>query len=242
MRRDKGLSGDADRLPQLTWLLFLKFLDDMDAIAETEAELEGRVHHPAVVAPYRWRDWAAPPDGITGDALLHFINDEYFVAKGPSGEETRIVGLLSYLRALQGARSGDRAEVVARVFTEATSRMRSGYLLRELINKVNEIDFRISEQVHTLSAIYESMLKEMRDAAGDAGEFYTPRPVVRMMVELVDPRLGETVLDPACGTGGFLVESFRHLAAQVDTPEQRRVLQGLTATGQPGGKPSVLGG
>lgn len=103
--------------------------------------------------------------------------------------------------------------------------MRSGYLLRDVINKVAGIHFTANEELHTLGALYESMLREMRDAAGDSGEFYTPRPVVRFMVEVTDPQLGETVLDPAAGTGGFLVEAFNHLSRQVKTVEDRRTLQ-----------------
>src|SRR6202022_1386739 len=97
--------------------------------------------------------------------------------------------------------------------------------LRDVINKVNAIHFTSSEEMHTLGHLYESMLKEMRDAAGDSGEFYTPRPVVRFMVQVVDPHLGETVLDPACGTGGFLVEAYEHIAPSVEPVEQRRELQ-----------------
>ena len=103
--------------------------------------------------------------------------------------------------------------------------MKSGYLLRDVINKVADIHFTSSDELHTLGALYESMLREMRDAAGDSGEFYTPRPVVRFMVEVTDPRLGETVLDPASGTGGFLVEAFNHLSKQVKTVADRKRLQ-----------------
>jgi len=103
--------------------------------------------------------------------------------------------------------------------------MINGYLLRDVINKVNGIHFNSSEEIHTLGHFYESMLKEMRDSAGDSGEFYTPRPVVRFMVEVLNPRLGETVLDPACGTGGFLVDAYRHLESQCKTVEDRKTLQ-----------------
>jgi type I restriction enzyme M protein len=111
------------------------------------------------------------------------------------------------------------------VFRGVDNRMKSGYLLRDVINKVAGIHFTASDELHTLGALYESMLREMRDSAGDSGEFYTPRPVVRFMVAVTDPRLGETVLDPASGTGGFLVESFNHLATQVHTVADRNVLQ-----------------
>ena len=119
--------------------------------------------------------------------------------------------------------------MIATVFKGVDNRMKNGYLLRDVINKVNGIHFTVSEEIHTLGPLYESMLREMRDAAGDSGEFYTPRAVVRFMVEVTDPRLGETVLDPACGTGGFLVEAFKHLEQQVqdgrrpqDAPGARR--------------------
>jgi type I restriction enzyme M protein len=115
--------------------------------------------------------------------------------------------------------------VVATVFGGVINRMINGYLLRDVINKVNEINFGASEQIHTLSFLYETMLKEMRDAAGDSGEFYTPRPVVKLMVKVTDPKLGELVEDPASGTGGFLVETYEHLSDQCETVEDRRVLQ-----------------
>ena len=115
--------------------------------------------------------------------------------------------------------------MIATVFRGVDNRMKSGYLLRDVINKVAGIHFTSSDELHTLGALYETMLREMRDAAGDSGEFYTPRPVVRFMVAVTDPRLGETVLDPACGTGGFLVEAFNHLAKQVKTVADRQTLQ-----------------
>lgn len=229
LRKDKGLNGDVDRLPLLTWVMFLKFLDDLEAVHEQEAELDGKRYQPIIEAPYRWRDWAAREDGLTGDELLAFINqDETRRADGSRG-----AGLFAYLRGLAGSgEKGSQREVIANVFKGVQNRMVSGYLLRDIVNKINGIHFSSSEEIHTLSHLYESMLREMRDAAGDAGEFYTPRPVVRFMVQVTDPRLGETVLDPACGTGGFLVEAHDHLVPQVTTPEQRRTLQRDTLYGQ----------
>ena len=121
--------------------------------------------------------------------------------------------------------------MIATVFKGTVNRMINGYLLRDVINKVNGIHFTSSDEIHTLGAFYESMLKEMRDAAGDSGEFYTPRAVVRFMVAVVNPEIGETVLDPACGTGGFLVEAFAHMQKQCKTVQQRRQLQQGTITG-----------
>jgi type I restriction enzyme M protein len=221
MRKDKGLNGDLDRLPLLTWVMFLKFLDDLELQRQDEAALAGTAFRAAVEPPYRWRDWAADPQGITGDELLSFINGDEATRPGGS----RGPGLFAYLRGLTSANGDDRRDVIATVFKGVDNRMKSGYLLRDVLNKVGLIHFTSSEELHTLGALYESMLKEMRDAAGDSGEFYTPRAVVRFMVAVTDPRLGEVVLDPACGTGGFLVESFAHLSKQVRTVQDRERLQ-----------------
>lgn len=228
MRKDKGLNGDLDRLPMLTWVLFLKFLDDMERLRAGEAKLAGKRFRPAVEPPYRWRDWAADAGGITGDALIAFINQEEAVR--PDGK--RGPGLFAYLRGIQSANGQDRRDVIATVFRGVVNRMINGYLLRDVVNKVDGIHFDSTEEIHTLGHLYEAMLREMRDAAGDSGEFYTPRPVVRFMVAVIDPRLGETVLDPACGTGGFLVESYRHLETQCKTVEHRQTLQERSILGQ----------
>ena len=185
MRKDKGLNGDLDRLPMLTWIMFLKFLDDLEIQREQEANLAGKKFRSTVEAPYRWRDWASKSDGITGDELLAFINNEEAVL--PNGKKGP--GLFRYLRTLSGSSGDDRRDVVATVFKWIQNRMVSGYLLRDVINKLNGIHFTASEEMHTLGALYESMLREMRDAAGDSGEFYTPRSVVRLMVTVTDPHL-----------------------------------------------------
>lgn len=221
MRKDKGLNGDLDRLPLLTWIMFLKFLDDLEMEREEEAALAGVAFRQAIEPPYRWRDWAANPQGATGDELLAFINNEDCVRPGGS----RGPGLFAYLRQLTSSNGDDRRDVISIVFRGVDNRMKSGYLLRDVVNKISGIHFNSSEELHTLGALYESMLREMRDAAGDSGEFYTPRPVVRFMVEVVDPRLGEIVLDPASGTGGFLVGAYNHLGQQVKTVADRKALQ-----------------
>ena len=237
MRKDKGLNGDLDRLPLLTWIMFLKFLDDLEQQREEETALSGKKFKAAIEAPYRWRDWAADPQGITGDELLSFINsDEAVRADGAKGP-----GLFAYLRSLSSSNGDNRRDVIATVFKGVDNRMKSGYLLRDIINKVGGIHFTSSDELHTLGALYESMLREMRDAAGDSGEFYTPRAVVRFMVEVTDPRLGEIVLDPASGTGGFLVEAYNHLEKQVKTVADRRRLQNDTITGcEPKSLPYLL--
>jgi type I restriction enzyme M protein len=203
MRKDAGLNGDLDRIPQLAWLLFLKAFDGLEA----SREVTEREYRPALEAPYRWRDWAADHvGGRTGEALLAFVNDE----------------LLPYLRGLKGAGADDARDVIAAVFKETYNRMLSGYLLRDVVNKFDEVNFSSADDIHTMAHLYESMLREMRDAAGDSGEFYTPRPVIRFIVQQVDARVGELVLDPACGTGGFLVEAIDHLRPQVKRVEDLR--------------------
>jgi type I restriction enzyme M protein len=206
MRKDAGLSGEVDRIPQLAWLFFLKAFDD----SERNRAVTDRRFRPAIEEPYRWRDWAADSvDGRTGEALLEFVNGE----------------LLPYLRNLSGTVEHDPRDVLAAVFKETYNRMLSGYLLRDVVNKVNEINFASSDDIHTMAHLYESMLREMRDAAGDSGEFYTPRPVIRFIVQQVNPQPGQVVLDPASGTGGFLVETFEHVRPSAKTTTQRKALE-----------------
>lgn len=227
MRKDKGLNGDLDRLPMLTWIMFLKLLDDMDKVAETEATLAGQSYEPVIEEPYRWRDWASDEDGITGDELIAFVNQEKTIR--PDGTEG--LGLLAYLKSLNHD-GKSRKDVIGNIFSGTVNRMINGYLLRDVINKINEIHFDSTEELNLLGTIYETMLKEMRDAAGDSGEFYTPRPVVKFMVKMTNPQLNETVLDPACGTGGFLTEAFSHLQAQCNTVKDFNTLQTKSIYGQ----------
>lgn len=237
LRKDKGLNGDLDRLPVLTWIMFLKFLDDAERLRAHEAALRGAPFLQVIDAPYRWRDWNAADseavdDGIhnamTGDALTAFVNQDE--ALRPDG--TRGAGLFAYLRSLpMSGAGGARRQVVASVFRGTVNRVQSGYILRDVLDQVNKISFTSSDEIHTLGHMYETMLKEMRDAAGDSGEFYTPRPLVRAIVRAIDPKLGETVLDPAAGTGGFLVEAFDHLRSQCRTVQDHDLLQSSTLYG-----------
>ncbi len=209
LRKDAGLSGDTDRLPQLTWLLFLKNFDDFEYAQEEE---QGDVYEPIIEAPYRWRDWAAVEDKtqrLTGDELLDFVNNH----------------LLPYLARISGTSDRDIRTIVGTIFQGTYNRVRSGYILREVVDKLSAINFNSSDDIHTVSLFYESMLREMRDSAGDAGEFYTPRPVVRFIIDRLAPKLEERILDPACGTCGFLVEAYEHLRKSARSPEQHRLLQ-----------------
>lgn len=225
LRKDAGLSGDADRLPQLTWLLFLKAIDDFDFSHEEE---QGSAYAPVVEPPYRWRDWAAVEDKtsqMSGDELLTFVNGD----------------LLPYLSRLSGVTERDVRTIVGRIFQGTTNRVRSGYILREVVDKLSTINFNVSDDVHTLSVFYETMLREMRDAAGDSGEFYTPRPVVRFIVDRLAPKLGETVLDPACGTGGFLVETYERLKQEARSPAAKAQLETSIAGIEKKSLPYLLG-
>ncbi len=209
LREDAGLSSDADRLPQLTWLLFLKAFDDFEYAREEE---HGDEYEPVIVEPYRWRDWAAPWDKtqrLTGDELIDFVNNR----------------LIPHLSKLSGATDRDIRTIVGTIFQGTSNRVRSGYILREVVDKISAINFNASDDIHTVSVFYETMLREMRDAAGDAGEFYTPRAVVRFIIDRLDPQLGERMLDPASGTGGFLVETYERLRDVPRNPQEREKLQ-----------------
>ena len=244
MRKDKGLNGDLDRLPLLTWLMFLKFLDDLEIQREAEAQMANIKFKPLIAEPYRWRDWAKELNP-TGDELLDFINKDEVVNPFSTKKTDKIAGLFYYLRNIANdADASDvssRRLVIATVFKGVDNRMKSGFLLRDVIDQINKIHFDSSEELHTLGMLYEGMLRDMRDAAGDSGEFYTPRPLVKVLVEILNPQLGEVVEDPASGTGGFLVEAFKHLAEQVDTVEKREVLQTLSVRGcEPKSLPFLL--
>lgn len=196
MRKDAGLNGDLDRLPQLSWLLFLRAFDAMEAEREI---IDGDGFSPAMESRYQWRAWA-DDEKFTGDALIEFVNKD----------------LLPYLAKLKSDTPGDPRNVLGQVFGGIQNKMASGYLFRELVNQIRKIDFTSSDDIHTMAHLYESLLKQVRDAAGDSGEFYTPRAVIRFMVEQSFPRLGESILDPACGTGGFLVEAHDELTRGKD--------------------------
>jgi type I restriction enzyme M protein len=191
MRKDVGVDGDAQRISQLVWMFFLKIYDDR----EEEIELLEDDYQSPLPEQLRWRNWAADPEGMTGETLNKFINDELF----PTLKEKLV---------LEGP-NGKRAQVIRNVFEDAYNYMKSGTLIRQVVNKICEINFNNTEDRHTFGSIYEQILKDLQ-SAGNAGEFYTPRAVTQFIVNRVDPQLHETVLDPACGTGGFLACTIDH--------------------------------
>ena len=202
MRKDAGTYGDAQRLEQLGWMFFLKILDDR----EKELELLRDNYKSPLPANLRWSAWATDAEGITGSALLDFVNN-------------------TLLPGLQSLKSTDRMSVLIRAsFEDANNYMKNGTLMRQVINKVNGIDFNASDDRHMFGDIYEKLLKDLQ-SAGNAGEFYTPRAVTQFIVEQVNPRLGETFLDPACGTGGFVTSAIEHLRKQAKTEADERTIQ-----------------
>ena len=206
MRQDMGVDGDAQRISQLCWMFFLKIIDDQDQ----ELELMQAGYRSPIPGRFQWRSWAADPEGITGEALLTFVNDELFPA-------------LKNLAT--SSRSGDRRRVVRDVFEDAYNYMKSGQLMRQVVNKINDIDFNnLTERQH-FGDIYEQILNDLQ-SAGNAGEYYTPRAVTAFMVDRIDPRPGETLFDPACGTGGFLTCALRHMRKRyVKRPKNERDMQ-----------------
>ncbi|PHQ83051.1 MAG: DNA methyltransferase [Thalassobium sp.] len=205
MRKDTGVDGDAQRISQLCWMFFLKIIDDQDQ----ELELTKDKYTSPIPDALQWRAWAADPEGITGDTLLDFVNNTMFPA----------------LKALP-PNAGPRAKVVRDVFEDAYNYMKSGQLMRQMINKINEVDFNnLTERQH-FGDIYEQILNDLQNA-GNAGEYYTPRAVTAFMVQQIDPHPGEILFDPACGTGGFLTCAMRHMRdTYVKRPEHEELMQG----------------
>lgn len=211
MRQDVGVDGDAQRISQLCWMFFLKIIDDQDQ----ELELTQPGYRSPIPDSFQWRAWAADPEGITGDALLDFINEELF----PSLKELPVTG------------QNGRRRMVRSVFEDAYNYMKSGQLLRQVVNRINAIDFNNLKERQHFGDLYEQILNDLQ-SAGNAGEYYTPRAVTAFMAERMDPRPGEILFDPACGTGGFLTCAIRHMRQHyVKTPDdEQRMQRALRAT------------
>jgi type I restriction enzyme M protein len=208
MRQDRGVSGDAQRLEQLGWLLFLKILDDKDQ----ELELIRDRYKSVIPEKFRWRNWATDSEGITGDELILFIDH-------PTD------GLFATLKNLKAPHAAQRAALVKEVFDGSNNYMKSGYELRKVINQLNGFDFNNSDDRHVFGTVYESILVELRDA-GNKGEYYTPRAITQLMTQMTAPRLGENVLDPAAGTAGFLSAAIDYIREkEVHTLDDEAILQ-----------------
>ncbi len=210
MREDVGVDGDVQRLGQLVWMLFLKVVDDRENELATLALLEGITFKSPIPEKFRWRNWAANDEGMTGGELKDFIDNELFPA----------------LQNLAVENDDPRARVVQNVFADAYNYMKSGGLIRKVINQIQRgFDFNKSKERHAFGDIYEQLLRDLQ-AAKNSGEFYTPRAVTTFMAQMIDPQLGESVLDPACGTGGFLTSAIEHKRENyVQTAEDEKILQ-----------------
>jgi len=236
MRTDVGVDGDAQRIGQIVWLLFLKIWDDREQEQELLdadyvsplVDVRWRVATDGVEDKHapdlRWRSWAANPEGLTGEGLLSFVNDTLFAALKNLEIGPRLEGKDKASRKAEALRL--RRLVIKSVFEDAYQYMKSGTLLRQVINKLQEdVDFNDSKNRHLFGEIYETLLRGLQNA-GNAGEYYTPRAVTQFAIDMVNPKLGEVVLDPACGTGGFLAGTIEHLRkTQVTTPQHEALLQ-----------------
>ena len=227
--KDAGCTSELDYTEQSSWLLFLKYLDSLEADKATEAQLAGKPYELILAKQYRWESWAAPKgkDGKidhnkaqTGDDLIAFVNDKLF----------------PHLKGFKAKATGPNTieYKIGEIFGEIKNRIQSGYNLREIIDHIDELRFASQTEKHELSHLYEAKIKNMGNAGRNGGEYYTPRPLIRAIVAVTAPRLGETICDPAVGSAGFLCESFEYLRAQNPkrTTAQDRTLQERTFYGK----------
>ena len=203
MRKDTGVDGDAQRISQMVWMLFMKIFADK----EEEWDLVMDDYKSPIPDRLKWQNWASDDEGLTGDQLMDFVDNELF----PALKELDIT-------------ASPQAKIIRSVFDDTYNYMKNGTLFRQVINEIDKIDFNSSKERHLFNDIYETILKELQ-SAGSAGEYYTPRAVTQFMVDIINPQLGETMLDPASGTGGFLTCSIEHLRHQVKTEADRQTMQ-----------------
>ena len=226
MRNDEGLASELDYAEQTSWLLFLKYLDDMEHEWADEAALKGKTYMPILAKPYRWQDWAAPktsdgkpdPNAKTGSDLIDFVNGK----------------LVPHLKSFKDSSvDADSLQYkIGEIFSEVANRFRSGYTLRDVLEIVDSLSFGSSEAKHELSDLYETRIKRMGNAGRNGGEYYTPRPLIRAMIQVLQPQIGETIYDGACGSAGFLCEAWEHLRRADLSAKDWDTLQRRTFYGQ----------
>jgi len=206
LHKDAGCGSELDYVEQTSWILFLKYLDDLERDKKTAAELSGKKYSNIIVPDFQWNKWAAPKDkdgkldhhsALTGDDLADFVN----------------IKLFPYFKQFKkDAESADTIEYkIGEIFSELKNRIQSGYNLREVINRIDELRFRTHAEKHEMSHLYEDKIKNMGNAGRNGGEYYTPRPLIRTIIKVVDPKIGETIYDGASGSAGFLCEAFDYL-------------------------------
>jgi type I restriction enzyme M protein len=209
LRKEAGCTTELDYTEQTSWLLFLKYLDGLERDKAVEAQLEGRTYVPILEPEYRWEHWAAPKDAggrldhnkaLTGDDLRDFVDRKLF----------------PYLHAFKQKASGPNTieYKIGEIFGEIKNRIHSGYNLREIIDHIDELRFGSQSEKHELSHLYEAKIRNMGNAGRNGGEYYTPRPLIRAMVKVIAPKIGERVYDGACGSAGFLCEAYEYLKAK----------------------------
>ncbi|HRC68514.1 MAG TPA: N-6 DNA methylase [Candidatus Competibacter denitrificans] len=228
LRNEAGCTTELDYTEQTSWLLFLKYLDGLEQDKAMEAELEGKQYTFILDAPYRWSSWAAPKDkdgrldhnkAQTGDDLREFVDRKLF----------------PYLQGFKLKATGPNTieYKIGEIFGEIKNKIQSGYTLREIIDHIDELRFRSQAEKHELSHLYEAKIKNMGNAGRNGGEYYTPRPLIRAMVQVVQPKVGERIYDGACGSAGFLCESFDYLRGQAGlTAGNLKTLQERTFYGK----------
>lgn len=206
LRNEAGCSNELDYIEQTSWLLFLKYLDDLETEREEEAMLEDKEYKRIITGFMRWSQWAAPKktngeldvvNAMTGDDLAEFVNTKLFPTLAHFKDSASEVGSLEYK--------------IGEIFTELRNKIQSGYNLREVINKIDSLHFQSADDKHEMTVLYESKIQRMGNAGRNGGEYYTPRPLIRSIVKVVDPHIGESVYDPACGSAGFLCEAFNYM-------------------------------
>lgn len=227
LHKDAGCTSELDYTEQSSWLLFLKYLDALEADKAMEAELEGREYQYILAEPFRWSRWAAPKDAngkidlnraITGPDLVEMVNDRLF----------------PYLAGFKQRASGPQTieYKIGEVFSEIKNKVQSGYNLRDVIDLVDELRFRSQAEKHELSHLYEAKIKNMGNAGRNGGEYYTPRPLIRAMIQVLKPKIGERIYDAACGSAGFLCEAYDYLAPQATKADDLETLQKRTFYGK----------
>ena len=230
--KEQGCGSELDYLEQKSWMLFLKYLDDLETEREEEAELDGKTYKRLVSGFYRWSQWATPKkrDPQTGKMVLDTVN----AMSGDDLVEFVDQKLFPYLKEFQNtAASTDTLEYkIGEIFGELHNKIRSGFNMREIINMIDELHFQSAEDKHEMTVLYESNIQRMGNAGRNGGEYYTPRPLIRSIIKVVDPKIGETVYDPACGSAGFLCEAFLYMKDKIKSVKDHEILQKETFYGK----------
>ena len=204
--KDAGCGSELDYVEQSSWILFLKYLDDLETSREEAAELDGRDYEPIIAKKFRWSTWAVPKKKngerdiaktLTGDDLLSFVRNQLF----------------PYLRAFKTSEaSPDTLQYkIGEIFSGIQCKLTSGYVMRDVFDEVDNLKFQSSEDQHEMSSLYEIRISRMGNAGRNGGDYYTPRPLIRSMIEVLEPKIGEKIYDGACGSAGFLCEAFAYL-------------------------------